>query len=291
VESQADWITCSADAGSLADELREKAERWATEERANGQRVKPFTFYGYQGFKVGRVRLGLSGRGTCVQLSGDLASTHLDEALRLSNRQTRLDLAVTVQLDRDEPDLANIALCDYIQWWRAHGEQPEWKFVASGKGGETLTIGDRTSNYYLRIYDKWRESRDAAYKWCWRYELEHKGAVAASRALHLAASTNRPADNQRTLYGYCAGHGIRTPFLPGAGQLLRPGFRRRSDTDSTLSWLAGPVSAALRRVIDDGRYGDAIAALGLAESAEPDPDALAPLTEAPDAANPAAGGR
>lgn len=268
LESQPDWLTvvCHGDASSRA--LMRVATELATPELADGNRMKPFRSQGYNGWSCARVRAGSCDRGTLVQLSGDLAATAFDRVYPLAEAVNRIDLAVTVVMPINDEDLAFQHSIEYEGWTPSGRKKAVHEYKRYPNGGTSLIVGKRASELYLRVYDKQRESNDTRYIGAWRYELECKATAAERLAMDCAGCADRAAFCQGALHDYLHDHGIRPPFDPATQRMLSPGFRRRSDARSRLTWLRRSVAPSVGWFRQIGRADEALESLGLQRQAQ-----------------------
>lgn len=270
IEAQLDWLTCAVHTQEKRDRWYIRAERWAKQEREQGNKLLPFRLNGYQGWRCGRVRWGTRESAGLFQLSGEFAAQMFDILHRDSDSITRLDVAVTVQLSHSEPLLGITAFAQACGFRDAHPNAARPRIVEDADGGCTCYVGDRSSDFFFRLYNKEQECVEThdeegavRYRNCWRYELECKGVNAATVAAGAAAAGDRNAWAQGLVHNYVSAHGI-TPLFPYDGdRVLRPGFRRRSDATTRLDWLARSVAPALRWLEDMGYGEDARKQLGL----------------------------
>jgi len=252
LESQLDWLTASFHTRESADHAKADCDRWARSEVADGAQVKPFRLSGYEGWTAGRVRFGQRLGGALVQLSGDLAERHVAQLAARATNVSRVDLAVTVRLDPPRPDLARVHFDDALQYRKVHPASARPLLTQDGDGGATLYLGGRASNWYLRVYNKGAECLEnhdlpgaEHYADCWRYELEVKGPDALRQADLYPAIVDRPGYVQAYVHQWAENHGLVPAFPYTGDQKLEPGFRRRSDRESRLRWLAESVRPAV----------------------------------------------
>lgn len=275
-ESQPDWLTAACHHRANSNELVILASELMTVEQRAGHQRRPFRLQGYQGHQAGRVRLGTRENAALVQLSGELAATQLHRVRQLQDSLTRLDIAVTC---RPEQTTDVEAAQAYTAALAARADRPRLacpKLVCDGDGGSTLYIGDRTSDYLLRLYNKGAERRaakdaagEARYAGAWRYELEVKGEPAPALAKAVDEAPDQAAWVQEFLHRYCVNHGL-TPLFPSTGaRAILPGFTRRTDVAKTLAWYKASVSPSLRRLLSAGYDRDAYEALGIPLPPEP----------------------
>jgi hypothetical protein len=219
IESQLDWLTCSAPCPQDTRALAHLAEFWMNQEREAGGRVRPFRLSGYVGEQCGRVRYGERDGRCLVQLSGDLAETRFDTLYPLSDHQSRIDLAVTV---RDPLGFEAWPERNYEEAYerRVHDVRASLPvLVQNGDGGSTFYLGDRVSDFYLRVYNKEAECRivhDEAgaehYRACVRYELEVKGVNAPRWAKTLFNIPDRSDVVQALVWSFSDERGLSLPF-------------------------------------------------------------------------------
>ena len=221
-------------------------------ERLGGNRVRPWKQNGYSGERCGRVRFAVGPQGALLQLSGAYADRHATAALELAHNVSRIDLAITARMPRDDPHLAKRLAVQYDAWRETARRPPKAKLVDGRGDGDTLYIGRRTSERYLRVYDKQRESGDAQYTRCWRVELELKGHSATPAARSALAASDRMAWIESELYDYLRTHGLSPWWDRRTDHVSNLTFRRRSDTDGKLRWVANQVMPTLRYLAGDG---------------------------------------
>lgn len=278
IESQLDWLTAGWNEGPAAD----RAEAWAlaqqaAEARAGGRPI-PFALMGYQGTTVGRVRFGRRSDAALLQLSGDLAERHADDVLGSAERISRVDLAVTVRLAHPDGFLGEETYAQACNWRDLHPTSAIPSLVQDDDGGSTAYVGRRSSDRYLRVYNKEAECRArddkkeaAHYLRCWRYELEVKGSPAFGSVRLACAAADRSTFLQSQLYAYCVEHGITPAFIPTHDAPLVPGFRRRSDAETRMAWLRRAVNPAILNLLEVKDRADILEALGLGGGAEVPP--------------------
>jgi hypothetical protein len=253
-------------------ELEHRASDLAAREIADGSKIQPWRLMGYEGWRAGRVRYGTRQAAGLVQLSGDLASDQFPTLYSWVDRISRIDLAVTARLSGSDDDLGRRSYDSAAERFRALPNAARPSAHCDAAGGYTCYVGDRSSDYFFRLYNKQAEcraSRDAAgvrrYENCWRYELEVKGQSALLVARDVQYDETRAADVQAIVWDYAERHALGPVFPRGGGQRLSPGFRRRSDYDTRRAWLAHSVAPAVRWMVEQGGLSDVYDALGLGQ--------------------------
>lgn len=220
IESQVDYLRVSAHGEEKAGRLEDFAQHLAEEEKAKGNKPKPWRLMGYDGTHCGQVQYGRRDRGaTILDLIGDSSAKQLAQALSLADRCTRVDLAVTWRADPPDPHIGPNAYSEAEAWYKDHPQAPRPSRTTDGDGGWTTYIGRRGSENFFRIYDKGQEARAKddgdgfkRYENTWRFELEAKGTVS----LPLAEAVNTTLDPERFVQGYLyvwlRDHGVTPPF-------------------------------------------------------------------------------
>jgi hypothetical protein len=279
LESQLDWLTASFHTRDSADRANADADRWARQERDAGAEVLPFHLGGYVGWMAGRVRFGRRLDGGLLQLSGDLAERHVADVAARASNVSRVDLAVTVRLEPPRADVASTGYGDALAYRTVHPTSARPFLNMDGDGGQTLYLGDRTSNWFLRVYNKQAECverRDeqgtSHYAGCWRYELEVKGPDALRQAQLYPAIEDRPRYVQGYVHQWAENHGLLPAFPYDGGQKLEPGFRRRSDRETRIQWLGQSVRPAVQWLLESTPRDELITLLGLDDSSQPPSD-------------------
>ena len=270
IESQVDWLTVTSHDQSDLGALSVVGTTLAAQEAEGGNRLTPWRWLGYVGWHCGRASVGTSPQGTVVRLSGDLANSAFAEATEASEHVSRLDLAATVRLDEQDLFYELRRWEEYKRWAATVGGDHAGHYIEDHKGAATAYIGSRTSDVMLRIYNKEGETKangDQAererYKNCHRYELELKNARACATAAALGISESPTPAILGWVAGFLSARGISTQDVSLDLLALEPGFRRRSDTDSKLGWLASQVQPTMRWLADHGHTEDLIRVLGL----------------------------
>jgi len=135
------------------------------------------------------------------------------------------------------------------------GRKPLTNYFQNSYGGSTFYVGSRTSDKFLRVYDKASQMGIEGETWL-RIELECKGEVAHSLGWHAARSS------QQEFYNICCAY-IRTVFdcdneiwqnaLSQASATLDI---PKKDKKDTMAWLMKTVAPTLARVIEENPSRD-----------------------------------
>jgi len=185
-----DWITATSHSDVGRDEYRKLGARIAASEDRQGNKPAVWGWQGYSGWHAGGLTYGERKDGAILRLSGALAAGYWRDAVRWSSNISRLDLEVTVHLSPFPRHLGTVGYRSVLAAVPEGAEPPNASLHVSTDGGETLYLGRRASDKYSRLYNKAVESKEPAFRGCWRYELELKGLPAKTTADRLMASTD-----------------------------------------------------------------------------------------------------
>jgi len=262
VESQPDWFTGTTSDPDQRANLKAYANHIAAAEVKNGNQAKHFGMSGFQGTRTGRVAWGSRPDRDILQLSGDLARTHLADALSLSENVSRFDVAVTARFPTPESDLEENTYMAYAVGTKGVGMPSTARLIKSNDGGATFYLGARSSTCMLRVYNKAIESGSPQYVNCHRWELEVKQERAFDLALRANEASDVEAFSRAVVFTWADGKGVAPPWPMFGPAEYTHDFKRRSDTDRQLAWLAGQVAPTVLHLTQAGYMLQAARALG-----------------------------
>ena len=197
LDASIDWFTVTVTDGLRLRFCEAKAERAMKELEATGS---PRTFtnrLGFVGDRVDGLFYGRRGDTLMVIGSGTVAASQAAFFLGLATTVTRLDLAVTLQdLDIDR-DWTAVALRQASFDGRVDSGLLKTHRIEGTPDGRTLYVGSRSSDRYIRIYDKSAESKGEWPPRSWRWEIEYKrprAGIVAARLLTAGATPSSVLD-------------------------------------------------------------------------------------------------
>lgn len=200
-------------------------------------------------FHPGRKEMGLH-----IQFTGRALKTLADggipalQMVRWCNKEqgsfSRLDLAIDCY---DEIiDIPSLVQGKRVE--KEPGNARSWRVVRGHDGGCTGYVGSRSSEKFLRVYDKAVETGQLERPWT-RFELELKGDTAK------AAGHDLNSMDEKDVGAYTAGL-IKASFNPENEQFQRimsaPSVHlptKEKTDDTTLNWLLETVSKTVARTI------------------------------------------
>lgn len=194
------------------------------------------------------VQIQYSGRSlNAYELNGHTKSAIVRWHTEMGDKPTRLDLAIDVH----DSALNIRQLHKRIREGKVTTTLKKHVLVDS-ESGLTLYIGARTSEQFIRIYDKALEQKvNADWK---RVELELKGDRAQIAAKHLATldATNQASYTQAIMKGLIDFQlDVWTAIV---SDLAEPIGKSDEKGHDTIKWLLGQVAPAMGKYI--GKHGD-----------------------------------
>lgn len=215
---------------------------------------KPWAWLGYYGETCNGVSYGSGPQGAIFQVSGWRASDVREMGLPYDGIP-RCDIQATLWFPQDEPGLgARVADRSAKASGTMRGGRWKVRYI-DGKGdGDTTYIGSRSSDSFLRIYDKQRESGDhEGYAYAWRFEAE----TADEKAREAWAAEGALPPGRDYWYAYVArALRARGVWLPGVSSVrLAAAPPRPKDEDivgKRLAWLRNGVAPAVDKLLASG---------------------------------------
>jgi hypothetical protein len=186
VSAGIDWITLTSTNQTTKKEMWRYFGGIVAEDLKLGYKTVPGGAYGFYGKRTRHALWAEKEDRTMLQVSGRRAQ----RAVMLchpGDNATRLDVQVTLRVGEenvstwlsDQADAAENAP-------RQRGKPREVARVIRSKKTETVYIGKRKSDLFLRLYDKFAESKEEEYRGCVRMELEIKGKTAKALWAYMA---------------------------------------------------------------------------------------------------------
>lgn len=272
ISAGVDWITVTTPDPASSHVLALQIAGIVDHQKQMGALERPWGMSGFTGFKVGEIEYAMRGDEFMVRLMSDTAQRAWREVYELGASVTRLDLQVTVEMNRD---------CQSLVWEyyrRANKKSlekkrgPRNRVILGNDGGATLYCGERSSSRFGRCYAKGPQSKIDYYKTALRFELQLNGKLSKIVATRLAAAkrpdvfaVERTVSFFRTRIGHVP---VRIESI-----INDSCSRKRSDVRKKLEWLKASVNPSVQELIKIGYHLEVLKALGL------DDNAYGPLRE------------
>jgi len=182
-----DWLTLTSTQKETHRACQRYFERILATDLQGGYKPTKGGHHGFYGIKLRHALLASLGDRTMLQVSHDQAQ-RAGILARPGDNCTRLDVQITIQVGED-----NVG--KFLRYQEARrethrtlrGKAPDWTLVVKNGKAQTLYIGSRKSDVFVRCYDKFAESGEEEYRGCVRLEIEYKGAASQALWAHMAA--------------------------------------------------------------------------------------------------------
>lgn len=128
------------------------------------------------------------------------------------------------------------------------------RYIDGCGDGDTVYVGSRSSALYIRIYDKWRESKlHDDWRYAWRFEAEVKEGVGAQYWEGPRNSLPSTAYWAAIVVSMARERGITLPvLLPGEMGDPQRIPRGETDNEKRLRWLARQVAPTVEKLRASG---------------------------------------
>lgn len=257
-----DWLTCTSKRRGVSNELEDWAMDQLHKAKAGDGQVSPAIRLGYSGLSTSGLFVGRRPADVCVQLTGPSCAPLATQAIKLASNVSRIDLQVTVWTEGEQPHLAAWTYKQLIARDQGVGRPRRLTLISGHPDGETLNIGKRSSDAYLRLYDKTAEASLGVPRLLWRYEVELKRKRARQVALQLAEQECRPQSVCTLVHVAYTKRGVEPSFSTSGN---RNAFEtpRANVTRDLLTWYRNSLSITIKTSI--AKYGEpaVLDALGL----------------------------
>lgn len=222
--------------------------RIARQDRQDGYETVKGGLYGFVGKKTRHALLGDKEDRSLLQVSGASAQNAL-VLCRNGDNCTRLDVQITLRVGQEN-----------VNWFLAqqerrllahparHGKRPD--VDARHKNGkvETVYSGSRKSDVFVRLYDKFAESRKEEHRGCVRFEVVFKGDASKALWAHLAEGDDGIMYLLRLLLHVLEQRGVDTSAIELQRQDIAIPRRQNTKENVTLGWWASQVAPSVARI-------------------------------------------
>ena len=258
-----DWLTITTVSGEATDVLVETAREIVHTEMPADAIPDDWKAMGYTGQSYGPLKLGRRGIDEAILiLSGHLADVVGETYTVPHDRVTRADFQVTVVLDEPNPFLAYNTKKAIENLTTARTDGKLWTYISSATG-DTLSIGKRGRNRYIRFYDKSKDYTPSERGTYWRYEVELRRDTAKQAMRMMYEASDRHEFIAGQVFSSFQRRGIEprfsikeTPSAIEVGQVV-------TTADAKISWLSRCVAPVVTQLIDLGYEEQVIRSLKL----------------------------
>lgn len=219
-----------------------------TELKERGFHVTKSARLGYIGRATDGFFHGYNEGKTLAVLSGDLAREFGAGLIRCSQKQSRIDLQVTVDAGAERPVLSRSAYRVATQMKQRGGRPREFKLTVTHPQGDTLNVNKRTSDSYGRLYDWGAAHKTGEKHRYWRYEVEAKRNYATHLATYFGHHHADKAVATRVVFDWFKATLFEPAFEP-LGVSCTHERTPATDRPGVLSWFNSSVSITIEKAI------------------------------------------
>jgi DNA relaxase NicK len=263
MECGVDWMTATAGSGARANTLAGRGRAYVEERGTEGYQIKPWFWNGYRGEVVDGCSWGKRDDGVIIRVSASMARRHWKSILVFADNVSRFDIQTTV-LDREsKEDLARTAFARAQENSQILNGTVKTAYTVNTPEGSTLTLGSRSSDRFLRLYNKTAETDHEYPNTCWRWEVEYKGRRAYKVANDVNVSKSEAAachNRVRTCFG---SYGVRCAGEEPTFGWRDAGIVRSTDDQRRLEWVKRCIRPTIGRLVEAYDSETIAKALGL----------------------------
>lgn len=271
-----DYITVTIpDMGLATVDIYEHLKRVHLREDWAGQAgvmETEWAWQAYRGKTFGKLTWGCREDGSIIRVSGAGAKTMARVGVLRGWRASRIDLQATIRVPPGEDvDKVIGGAAQRAAMARAGLEGRPYKIrLIDGYGdGDTLNIGSRSSEAFVRVYNKAKESNESEYANCVRVELEAKGKLAARIWADMPGGWSHDRYSLDLLLAADKKYSIGIIPEDGSEHRKLPHIERaKTSLERRLEWLRVAVQPTVKELTAAGWREDVLRALGIDAESE-----------------------
>lgn len=247
VDAGVDYLRVTSDDDGEKRRLAEFYRRVRAGDHALGYEERTGGAFGFLGKKTRHALMGDKKEWSMLQVSGASAKRGWLIASERS-QATRIDLQLTIWVGQEEvaAQIRNDynAACAHV---RSKARPCKVTMIESRHVPQTVYVGSRASDIFLREYDKYEESGKEEYKGCVRYELELKGRMAKALWQRWAVTTGGLRESLGMVLQMFAERGITIPCYDLDQQDVILLKKEQTTFEGTMAWLNRQVAPTVAK--------------------------------------------
>jgi Replication initiation factor len=265
-----DYLTLWSDSSPEANKsFYQNASDWLVSVTPQASNIKSASLYGTKGIRSEGVYVGIGEERSLLNVPGALAQQAYCKLYNPSHTITRMDIQVTAThgYDRKCPEAPFFNWLVELNTFKPKGKgRPAKATIAGGYGqGWTTYTGKSGSDIMGRIYDKWAQSGDEAYRHAIRWEVQARRQFAEMLAQRFIMLTYDEITSSipELVQSFYEKRGINPPWRTANPQLWRQPPPQVWDYERSLKWLEQSVSPTIERLLGYVSLQQICAALGI----------------------------
>lgn len=248
VDAGIDYVRITTEQQPNAKMMFEFFRKVLVRDQKLGYEPKSGGAFGFMGTKTRHALYGEKKGWYMLQVSGYEAK----QALRLAvdgTQATRIDLQLTVWVGEDVVEKtirdAYNSACLHV---RAKSRPVKVNLIESRHTAQTVYIGSRASDVFLRIYDKFEESGKEEYRGCVRFELELKGRMSKAMWQELVGGRATLRSTLEMVLAVFSDRGVEVPCQELDNQDIVHLQRPKTLIENTVTWLVRQVAPTVTKL-------------------------------------------
>jgi len=259
-----DYVTSTYNESDGQRRIQCVGNQWLADEVGRGNECREWEGWGYRGLIAGCVQIGTRSDSTLLRVTGPLAGEKIPIISRWATNVSRIDFQTTVALVRPSFRLAEHVERQAMVHKRKHHGLTSVRLLRDSNSGNTVYLGRRVSDRFIRIYDKGAESKLPELAGCWRAEVQYNNSFALQATRELRAFDFESSWLVGRVVGELSRLGISWIEMPKGSLSVLNGPRTKYSTDNErLDWLSNQVRPSVQKLIDRGKREEVLKALGL----------------------------
>lgn len=253
-EAGVDWLTAVSTSDQSAALMEDLWLAMLEEHNIPKRWREKQGWFGYQGERVEHAFYGSREEQKLIRLSGPLAYLHANAFLEVGARPSRYDVQLTGEVDNVSEQIRGMyeQACNFTP---ITGRPAAVKaFLNRKRAFEGLYIGRRQSETFVRVYDKYEESKEADYKNCLRVEIELKAGTARSLAGLMVNATYKESLARSAVASTLTKRGVSLPWEIRGEEVVLHKTKVITPVESKAAWLRTQVSPTIQLMLDEIGY-------------------------------------
>lgn len=221
-----------------------------------GNTYKRRSLLGFDGWESAGCFVGSNDTMHYAQFAGKYANDAYTYLEHPKAHISRIDLQLTVQYDVELLREGRYQYARSIHYNKSLPEHRQRKIhlYAGSDGGDTIYLGAPSSEQRGRVYNKEKQSSDAAFEHAWRYEVVYRNHYADNVFRHvLIAASEAPAIILAEVLNWYAQRGVIVLDVGNERtSAITPPAVPRSDVARKLRWIKNQVVPTIRKLAELG---------------------------------------
>jgi Replication initiation factor len=242
IDAGIDYIRITSPGRRRAGKMMGYFQRVVRNDQKLGYDVVRGGAFGFWGDKIRHALYAEKEEWSMLQVSGYEAKRALELAYE-GTQATRIDIQATWQLEGQTASECLREAYEHACEQQNPGHRPRMvKLIEERHACQTVYIGSRASDIFIRIYDKFAESGKEEFKNSVRFEAEIKGRASKALWERIKQDNLNVRDLLSMLLGLLAERGVAVPEPDFDIQDMLLVQQRTTEPSRKLAWLASAVA-------------------------------------------------